>query len=488
MKHLSIFLIFLFLIVNLSSAQFKYENPIWIKNNTGTALTDVQVLIVVNTLTPISAGWMQANGNDIRFVTTCNSTIYLGHWVEGYLNTDTTAIWVNVPSIGANDSTEIYMYYGNSTATNISTISVFYGPHSSTDSVVVTSTNTISNCQRGFRFTANEDVLVAYFGKRIPNATQRYLTLFDFTTQAILAQIQVDGGTSGVYNYNSLTSPLWLKSGQQYVMELFNGTGDMYYYGLSSQMGQHLTYGAMMYCNNCTQNTFPTTILTTQQHYGCPDFLYYTKQNVSPAPTYSVLPPTDTVTPAIPTGLSASGTNLSAILQWSKNTEFDIAQYSIYQNTTNNPVTATFKGTVIHPDTTYYATGLTNGTSYYFWIKAEDGYCVPRVSDFSTVATCIPVGITKIDNNIPNNYYLSQNYPNPFNPITKIKYGLKKQSNVSLDIYDALGRLVKTLIKSNQPAGNYEIDFNGQEFASGIYFCKLVSADFTALKKMVLIK
>ncbi|MCX6164206.1 MAG: DUF2341 domain-containing protein [Ignavibacteriae bacterium] len=278
MKHLSAFLIVLFLLLNVSNAQYKYENPVWVKNNTATALTNVQVLIKFNTAVPIAAGWMLANGNDIRFVSTCNSSTYLGHWVEGYLNTDTTAIWVNVPAIGASDSAQVFLYYGNPAASNISTLAVFYGPHSSTDSVVVATTNTVSNCQRGFRFTANEDVLVGYFGKRIPNATQRYLTLFDFTTQAILAQIQVDAGTAGVYNYNALTTPLWLKSGQQYVMELFNGTSDMYYYGASTQIGQHLTLGDMRYCNSCTQNTFPTTVLTGQ-HYGTPDFLYYTKHS-----------------------------------------------------------------------------------------------------------------------------------------------------------------------------------------------------------------
>jgi hypothetical protein len=486
MKHLSVFLIVLFLLLNVSNAQYKYENAVWVKNNTATALTNIQVLVKINTQVPIAAGWMLANGNDIRFVTTCNGSTYLGHWVEGYLNTDSTAIWVNVPSIGASDSTQIFMYYGNSAATNISTISVFYGPHSATDSVVVASTNTVSNCQRGFRFTANEDLLVAYFGKRIPNATQRYATLFDYSTQAVLAQIQIDAGTAGVYNYNTLTNPIWLRSGQQYLMELFNGTSDMYYYGVSTQSGQHLTYADMRYCNSCTQNTFPTSIVSGQ-HYGCPDFLYYTKQNVSPAPTCMVLSAADTVTPAIPTDLTATPSSGSVLLKCKKNSEFDMYQYGFYKNTTNSPTTATFIGTANHPDTTFNATGLTAGT-YYFWVKAIDGYCVNKSSGFSTVVSCVVSGIEQIGNSIPDKFYLNQNFPNPFNPSTKIKFGLKKQSDVSLYVYDALGRLVKTLIKSSQPAGNYEVEFNAQELSSGIYFYKLETEDFTSLKKMVFIK
>ncbi len=488
MKHLFTVLIVFILAISISNAQFKYENPVWIKNNTSTALTNVQVGIKVNTQTLISAGWMQATGNDIRFVTTCNSTTFLGHWLEGYINTDSTKIWVNVPAIGANDSTLIFMYYGNGTATSISTLSIFYGPLSATDSVVVTGTNTVASCQRGFRFTPTQDILVAYFGKRIPNATQRYVTLFDFTSQAILAQIQVDAGTIGVYNYNALTSPFWLNSGQQYIIELFNGSSDMYYYGTSSQINSaYLTYGDIRYANSCTQNTFPTTTLAGY-HYGTPDFMFYAKQNVSPAPTYRVLAPADTVTPATPVNLTATPGNGNALLKWSKNSEFDMYQYGCYRNTTNSPTTATYIGTAYHPDTTFTANGLTNGVTYYFWVKAIDRYCVSRISGFSLVASCTAVNISSIGNEIPDNYYLSQNYPNPFNPSTTIKFGLKKQTNFSLNVYDALGRQVRTIVKSNQPAGNYEFILNGQDLASGIYFYKLEAGDFTSLKKMVFIK
>ncbi len=468
-------------------SQYKYEAPFYIKNNTGTALTNVQVKLVTGTAAYISSGWMQTDGKDIKFSPACNTTSLLNHWVEGYLNTDTTAIWVSVPSIGANDSTLVYMFFGYAGATNTSTLGVFYGPHSSTDSVVVASSNTVSNCQRGFRFTANEDVLVAYFGKRTPNATQRYLTLFDFSTQAILAQIQVDAGSVGAYNYNALPAPLWIKSGQQYIMTLFNGSGDMYYYGSSSQIGQHLTYGDMRYLNSCTQNSFPTNILTGM-HYGTPDFLYYTKQNVNPAPTYRTLPAADTLTPAVPTNLTAVGSNQTATLKWKKNTEFDMSVYSVYRNTTNNPSTATMIGTKNQPDTTYVNTGLTNGTTYYFWVKASDRYCTPKTSDFSTVASCTPTSIGEPSTEVPDKYYLEQNYPNPFNPSTTIKFGLKKDALVELKVYDVSGKEVMVLANGQYKAGNYSIEFGTENLASGVYFYSIKAGEFTEIKKMVLIK
>lgn len=487
MKKLITLLLVLVLLSGISYAQFKYENPVWLKNNTGNALTNVQVLVTFNTQYPISQGWMQSNGNDIRFTTTCNGITFLPHFLEGYINTDSTKLWVSAPTLNPNDSILVFLYYGDPTANSVSTISVFDGPHSSTDSVVVTSTNTVSNCQRGFKFTANEDLLVAYFGKRIPNATQRYLTLFDFLSQAIVAQIQVDAGTSGQYNYNLLPTPFWIKSGQEYIMTLFNGSGDMYYYGTSSQIGQHLTYGDMRYCNNCTQNTFPTTILTNR-HYGTPDFLYYVKQNVNPAPTSRILSAADTVTPAPPSNFTATAGPGNALLKCKKNTEFDIYQYIFYRNTTNNPNTATLIGSVNHPDTTYLATSLTPGQTYYFWVKASDKYCITKISNFSTVASCVPLGVVSNSQNIPKEFKLYQNQPNPFNPSTGIKFDLPKNAYVTLKIYDVNGKEVDVLINDVYNAGSYTYIFDGSNLASGVYFYRINAGDYSKILKMVLIK
>lgn len=483
-------LVFIFLLILVSPniyAQFAYENPVWIKNNTGTALSNVQVMMKFSTAIPISLGRMQSDGRDIRFTTACGSTSFIPHFIEAYLNTDSTILWVKVPSINANDSTLVFLYYGNPAATQASSFDVFDGPHSSTDSVMITSTNTVSNCQRGFRFTANEDVLVGYFGKRIPNATQRYLTLFDFNTQAILEQIQVDAGTAGTYNYNVLPTPIWLKSGQQYIIALFNGSGDMYYYGSSSQIGQHLTYGDMRYANSCTQNTFPTSILVNY-HYGTPDFLYFTKQNVTPPPTYNIQPPADTVTPAAPTNLTATPGNGTALLKWNKSTEFDIHSYKVYRNTTNTPGTATELGIVIHPDTTYLATGLTNGTTYYFWVKAVDSYCDPKISEYSAVATIVAIDVKNITSEIPKVFRLNQNYPNPFNPITKIEFDIPKVSYVEIKLYDLTGKEIVNFVNGQYNPGTYLIELNASNLPSGVYFYSMIAGNYKEVRKMIILK
>ena len=96
----------------------------------------------------------------------------------------------------------------------------------------------------------------------------------------------------------------------------------------------------------------------------------------------------------------------------------------------------------------------------------------------------------------PKEYALFQNYPNPFNPSTTIEYSLPSvetrrgvsSTNVSLIIYDILGREVATLVNQKQKAGNYEVVFNASHLASGTYFYRLVSGDFSKTKKFILLK
>jgi hypothetical protein len=96
------------------------------------------------------------------------------------------------------------------------------------------------------------------------------------------------------------------------------------------------------------------------------------------------------------------------------------------------------------------------------------------------------VGIGNNESNI--SYKLSQNYPNPFNPVTKISYSIANSGFVSLKIYDITGRLVSTLVNEIKSAGNYIIDFNGENLPSGAYFCKLESGSFSDIIKLMLIK
>ena len=89
---------------------------------------------------------------------------------------------------------------------------------------------------------------------------------------------------------------------------------------------------------------------------------------------------------------------------------------------------------------------------------------------------------------LPKEFYLDQNYPNPFNPSTTIKYQTPKDGQVRLIIYDALGRVVRTLVDEYKPSGRYSVEFEASGLSTGTYFYSLKAGDFKSVKKMTLIK
>ncbi|RPI12458.1 MAG: T9SS C-terminal target domain-containing protein [Ignavibacteriae bacterium] len=99
-----------------------------------------------------------------------------------------------------------------------------------------------------------------------------------------------------------------------------------------------------------------------------------------------------------------------------------------------------------------------------------------------------PIGRQKISTELPREFKLAQNYPNPFNPKTIINYQLAASSNVKLVIFDITGREIAVLVNQKQNAGSYNVEWEASGFASGVYFYKIETDNFTAVKKMVLIK
>lgn len=99
--------------------------------------------------------------------------------------------------------------------------------------------------------------------------------------------------------------------------------------------------------------------------------------------------------------------------------------------------------------------------------------------------------ITRINTHeeqVPTTFVLKQNYPNPFNPETVISWQLAVGSNVTLKVYDILGNEIATLVNEEQPVGTYQVSFNQQQLASGIYFYQLRAGDFVQTKKMILLR
>jgi photosystem II stability/assembly factor-like uncharacterized protein len=103
-------------------------------------------------------------------------------------------------------------------------------------------------------------------------------------------------------------------------------------------------------------------------------------------------------------------------------------------------------------------------------------------------------GISKINSEVPVDFSLSQNYPNPFNPVTKIRFDIPPFTKggqggfVTMKIYDVLGCEVTTLVNEQLKPGTYEVEFDGTNYPSGVYFYKFITADYSETRKMVLVK
>ena len=98
-----------------------------------------------------------------------------------------------------------------------------------------------------------------------------------------------------------------------------------------------------------------------------------------------------------------------------------------------------------------------------------------------------PVSIKQISE-VVEGFKLNQNYPNPFNPNTKIGFSIPQAGYVDLRVYDILGREVKVLLSQQLSIGEYEVDFDAKNFASGMYYYRLQTGDNVSVKKMTLVK
>lgn len=146
---------------------------------------------------------------------------------------------------------------------------------------------------------------------------------------------------------------------------------------------------------------------------------------------------------------------------------------------------------------------LKNGFTFNYRIIAKDKGIIPETSYSPDTGyyQCVWNGPTGIDDKVeyPNTFTLHQNYPNPFNPSTVIGYQLPISGDVTLKIFDVLGREVATLVNEYKEAGYHEVEFNTssgirnlpagrQGLVSGIYFYQLKAGSYNETKKMILLR
>jgi hypothetical protein len=159
----------------------------------------------------------------------------------------------------------------------------------------------------------------------------------------------------------------------------------------------------------------------------------------------------------------------------------------------SDPTSYSFVGMVSYTMTTFSDTSVIIDNNYTYQINNG-----PYPNGFSNEATAyIPDIPTSSSSEITflSEFYLEQNYPNPFNPITKIKYSIPSVEThrdaslqVKMTVFDILGNEVAGLVNDNKHSGTYEVEFNGTNLPSGIYFYQLKTGSFIETKKMILLK
>jgi len=137
-------------------------------------------------------------------------------------------------------------------------------------------------------------------------------------------------------------------------------------------------------------------------------------------------------------------------------------------------------------------TQQTSGTTEFLkavdFVDSVNGYTVGNGGIILKTTNGGVTSVSKNMNELPSEFRLFQNYPNPFNPTTKIKFQIVKFLNVKLEVYDALGREVETLINEKMSPGKYEVEFDGSDYPSGVYYYKLYTENYSETKSMVLLK
>jgi hypothetical protein len=163
-------------------------------------------------------------------------------------------------------------------------------------------------------------------------------------------------------------------------------------------------------------------------------------------------------------------------LTWATASEVDNHSFNIYRD---DEIIATVPAAGEAHEYMYVDRKVTNGVTYSYKLSDVDLDGIETIHE--TVLTVTPMAI-------PTDYALHQNYPNPFNPTTEIRYDVREKAHVTLKIYNVSGAKVATLVASEHEAGQYKVQWDATDMASGVYFCTMKAGDFEATKKMVFLK
>jgi hypothetical protein len=171
---------------------------------------------------------------------------------------------------------------------------------------------------------------------------------------------------------------------------------------------------------------------------------------------------------------------------WDLNVIFDIYEYSGFSPDSTQGVST------IDPRLFYgsFAEDMDqDGKSEYVFVNYRTSFPLWEGDNYVwIVENDQVVSVEQTGLTLPERISLDQNYPNPFNPLTKISFEISERSNIELAVFDLLGNKIKTLLNESMEPGKYNVDFDGSNLASGVYYYRLKGEGNIISKKMILLK
>jgi hypothetical protein len=208
----------------------------------------------------------------------------------------------------------------------------------------------------------------------------------------------------------------------------------------------------MRYCNSCTQNTFPTSVITSGMHYGNADFLFYYKNTITPTPTYSI----NSI--ALPILTATSSNSLICVGTTVTLTATGATTYSWSSGTLGSV-------TLVTPTT----------TTTYTVIGTNTANCSSNATITQSVSICTSL------NSLLNNDLNYSLYPNPTSGIINIDIETKNNELFKIELLNAIGQVIMT-----ETSESNRFTFNLQNYPAGIYFIKLIDHNkVIALEKII---
>jgi hypothetical protein len=188
-------------------------------------------------------------------------------------------------------------------------------------------------------------------------------------------------------------------------------------------------------------------------------------------------------------------TGVAAYTTFSWQSTEDVVAYH-FQLSGNDAFAASVIDDSTLTETTYTAQSpLAYSTTYYWRVRADalGGAIASKTAAFgpwSEVRWFIVAVGTAAENEstLPTEFALHANYPNPFNPSTTIQYDLPEAATVRITVFDALGRLVESMVIGHRSAGRYKVTWDADRVPSGVYIVRLVAGAFAQTRRILLLR